>query len=246
MPGRALGIIDQMRYRRGVDRPVASVQRRLWIACVLSAVLCAACSSQHEQFLQVSARSDAGTAQAGGKAGAGPMPDCNTVEMDGDVLVEHMKDFTARFSVGTPYTKTVMLFGGAPVLQDDTPSTFYIFGLDKHDAQMLAMSYPDFYLCSSPGGMEAKKHIVSYDFVPGSCDVYEQLVAALRTYDGNVAAGGDRTSLELQGAPLELLSVTQDSNGADATSQVMNMNFHLVTSVTQLTGQSVLAFGTSS
>ncbi len=36
--------------------------------------------------------------------------------------------------------------------------------------------------------------------------------------------------------PLKLLSVTQDSNGADATGQVTGMSFHLVTGLTQLTG----------
>ena len=90
-----------------------------------------------------------------------------------------------------------------------------------------------------PGGQEASKYIVPYDLVPANCEVYEQIVAALRQYDTNVTKGGDRTSLRFEGAPLELESVIADATGEDVTDQVSNQDFHLVTAVEQLTGQSV-------
>jgi hypothetical protein len=170
---------------------------------------------------------------------------CDLVEMDGAFVVEKERDFTARFRVGAPYTKTVMLFGGEPVEDDNVFSNAYIFGLDKVDALMLAEKYPDFYNCSSPGGQEASRYIVPYDLVPANCQIYEQIVAALRQYDTNVAKGGDRTSLRFEGAPLELESVIEDGTGKNVTAQVSNQDFHLVTAVEQLTGQSVVSFGTT-
>jgi hypothetical protein len=60
-----------------------------------------------------------------------------------------------------------------------------------------------------------------------------------------VTRGGDRTSLRFEGAPLELDSVIEDATGKNVTAQVSNQDFHLVTSVEQLTGQSVVSFGTT-
>ena len=138
-----------------------------------------------------------------------------------------------------------MLFGGAQVDQPNTPSRAYIFGLDKVDAQRMAMKYPDFYLCSSAGGQEAATYIEVYDIVPASCKVYQQLVTALRVYNSHVVRGGDRTSLRLEGAPLTVTSVTADASGQDVSAQVSGQHFHLVTAVQQLTGESVLDFGTT-
>jgi hypothetical protein len=170
---------------------------------------------------------------------------CDQVEMDGEYVVEHETDFTARFQVGDRYTKTVMLFGGAPVEDENVLSNAYIFGLDKQDALMLAKKYPDFSNCRSPGGQEASKYIISYDLVPATCDVYDRITAALRQYDANVANSGDRTSLRFDGAPLRLESVTADATGEDVTAQVTDKNFQLVTAVEQLTGESVVSFGTT-
>jgi hypothetical protein len=169
---------------------------------------------------------------------------CDSVEMYGEYVVEHEKDFTARFRVGEPYTKTVMLFGGEP-LAENVLGNAYIIGLDKVDALMLAQKYPDFYNCSSPGGQEASRYIVPYELVPANCQIYDQILAALRQFHMNVNSGGDRTSLRFDGAPLELESVIEDATGKDVTDMVTGQDFHLVTAVEQLTGQSVLSFGTT-
>ncbi|MFI5307868.1 MAG: hypothetical protein ACHQ53_10970 [Polyangiales bacterium] len=218
------------------------------VAWALCSVLCSACGAKHESVVEVRSGADAGNTSGNGNhttgtadAGSG----CEMVEMNGDVLLEHEKDFTAHFQIGAPYTKTVMLFGGEPITQDNVVGSAYIFGLDKMDALMLAQKYPDFYLCSSPGGKEASMYIVPYYLVPATCDIYDQIVKALRTYNVNVSHGGDRTSLLLQGSPLQLESVTADATGEDVTSQVTMQNFHLITAVQQLTGESVLSFGTA-
>jgi hypothetical protein len=130
-------------------------------------------------------------------------------------------------------------------VDDDVLSNAYILGLDKEDALMLAELFPDFYLCSSPGGDAAADHIFPYDLVPASCEVYEKLVNALNRFRINRESGGDRTSLRLEGAPLELVSVIDDASGVDVTDQVTDQHFHLVTAVEQLTGESVLEFGTT-
>lgn len=174
-----------------------------------------------------------------------PAEDCDLVQMDGDSLVLHEEDVTARFVVGASYTKTVMLFGGEPVEHDNAVSNVYIIGLDKMDALMLAEKYEDFYLCNSPGGEEAQNYILDYDLVPATCLVYDQIIMALRQFDTNNAAGGDRVSLRFDGAPLELDSVIVDATGEDVTEHFSDLKFHLVTAVEQLTGQSVLAFGTT-
>ena len=170
---------------------------------------------------------------------------CDRVQVDGDVVIEQERDFTARFRAGEAYTKTVMLFGGEPVESDNVFSNAYIYALDKQDALMLAKKYPDFANCSSPGGMEASSFIVSYDLVPANCEVYEQIKAALRKYQSNLARGGDRTSLRFQGAALELESATDEGSGQDVTDQVAGQDFQLVTAVEQLTGESVVSFGTT-
>jgi hypothetical protein len=216
---------------------------RLSRVLALSAVLSGACGGgEGEAFVDVGMPRDA--MDKGGETHmADPRRACETVEMDGEFVVEHEQDFTGRFSMGEPYTKTVMLFGGEPVQEVNVLSSAYIFGLDKVDAQMLAKKYPDFANCSSPGGQEASRYIVPYDLVPASCEVYDQIVDALRVYHENAVAGGDRTSLRFEGAPLELESVTADATGEDVTDQVKDQDFHLVTSVEQLTGQSVVSFG---
>ncbi len=170
---------------------------------------------------------------------------CWPVMMDGDVVVLQEEDVTSTFRAGEPYTKTVMLFGGEPVEHDNAVSNIYIFALDKEDALTLAAKYPDFYLCSSPGGQEAQQFILSYDLVPATCQVYEQLLSALRAFNRNNATGGDRVSLQFDGAPLELESTIVDATGEDVTDQLLDRDFHLVTAVEQLTGQSVLEFGTT-
>jgi hypothetical protein len=173
-----------------------------------------------------------------------PPTGCATVESNGDVVVEHLKDFTAQFQLGTSYNRTVMLFGGMTVQQPNTPSRAYIFGLDKVDAQKMADKYPDFYLCSSVGGQEAASYIQVYDIVPATCKIHQQLVTALRLYEKNAAAGGDRTSLRLEGAPMTVTSLTADATCEDVSKQVAGQQFHLITAVQQLTGESLFRFGT--
>jgi hypothetical protein len=175
----------------------------------------------------------------------GPDPGCDMVEIDGDFVIEHETRFTARYRIGERSTKTIMLFGGEPVEGEDVLSNAYILGLDKQDALALAEVFPDFFLCSSPGGDAAAEHIFPYDLVPASCEVYEKLVTALVQFRINREAGGDRTSLRIEGAPLELVSVIDDASGVDVSDQVTDQHFHLVTEVEQLTGESVLEFGTT-
>jgi hypothetical protein len=224
---------------------VTGYRSRTSIALALSACLWAACGGDGEDTVRARKAPDGGTATAGSAAPADPDRGCDSVQLDGELVVEHEKDFTARFRMGEPYTKTMMLFGGEPVETENVFSNAYIFGLDKADALMLAKKYPDFYMCSSPGGQEAADYIIPYDLVPATCEVYDQLVTALRQYSKNSVAGGDRTSLRLEGAPLQLESVTADATGNDATGQVTDQDFHLVTAVQQLTGESVIAFGTN-
>ena len=219
------------------------------IALWLCAWLCAACGSggQDNASIDVHPAPDASDAglQDQTPTQSAAMGRCDGVELDGDLLVEHTQDFSARFKVGTAYSKTLMLFGGEAMLKPNALSRAYIFGLDKVDAQMLAQKYPDFYLCSSPGGREASTYIRTYDLVPATCEIYDQLVAALHQYNVNVARGGDRTSLRLEGSPLTLQSVVSDATGQDVSDQVSDQQFHLVTGVKQLTGESVLSFGTT-
>lgn len=246
----------------GIVVPVARFRRsRPLLTLALCALLCAACGATRREEFVVAGADDpmAATGVAGsdatgldmtgmdvtGSSQTGLAESCDLVRMDGDALLEQEKDFTARYRLGERYTKTVMLFGGEPVVQDNVLSNAYIFGLDQTDAQALAKKYPDFYLCSSPGGMEASSYIVPYDLVPATCEIYDQIVTALAQYDENVASGGDRTSLRFDGAPLELESAIADATGEDVTAQASDYNFHLVTAVEQLTGESVLSFGTS-
>lgn len=221
---------------------VAVFRSRAAAAAVLCAVLAAGCGGG-EGGPKVSV----GDPGDGDGSAAEPEREstCDAIEIDGDVVTEHEANFTARYRIGQRYTKTVMLFGGEAIAAEDTLGNAYVLGLDKSDAMMLAQEYPDFHLCSSPGGDAAAAHVFPYDFVPASCDVYERLIAALDQFRLNHRAGGDRTSIRFEGAPLELIDVVQNDNGADVTDQVTTADFHLITSVEQLTGQSVLEFGTT-
>jgi len=207
--------------------------------------LCACSASREDKTVVVPDVPDAGEPDAATPDQPALPSGCVDVEIQGDQVVEHLEDFTARFELGTPYNRTVMLFGGMPVPKANTPTRAYIFGLDKVDAVMMAEKYPDFYLCSSVGGQEAATYIQVYDIIPATCKVYQQLVAALRVYAKNAAAGGDRTSLRLEGSPLTVKSVTADATGEDVSDQVADQRFHLITGVQQLTGESLLRFGTT-
>jgi hypothetical protein len=227
---------------------VAAFRSRLsLVVLALSALLATACGDDGENVVRVHKAADAGMAGRSGGGVVEPEPDhaCDAVELDGDLVLEHERDYTATYRRGEPYEKTLMLFGGEQVEEANALSNAYIFGLDKADALMLAQKYPDFSQCSSPGGMEASMYIVSYDLVPATCEVYDLLVKALQQYTKNLAAGSDRTSLRLEGAPLQLESVIADATGEDATDDVAEHNFHLVTGVEQLTGESVISFGSS-
>ena len=209
----------------------------------LCAWLCAvACGSDDRKAVGVPDAKDAGPEPM--TPMTDPTKGCVDVELDGTTVVEHLADFTATFEAGTSYDRTVMLFGGGPVEQPNTPRRAYIYAMDKVDAQMMAKKYPDFYLCSSVGGQEASTYIRVYDLVPATCQIHQQLVAALRVYNANVTRGGDRTSLRLEGAPLTVKSVTADTTGEDVSAQVSGQQFHVITKVQQLTGESVLDFGT--
>lgn len=223
---------------------VAGLHSRAVFVSLVCALLCSACSGAGQRSVSVGEGTDA--AMPGGDAGVVEnVVNCDPVSREGDFVLEQEKDVTVRYRVGAPYSRTIMLFGGELVEEDNTLGNAYVFGLDKTDALMLAAKYPDFYLCSSPGGKEASNYIVPYDLVPASCAIYEQIIRALDTYDKSVTSGGDRTSLRLDGFQLELVSVTVDTTGEDITSQVSDQDFHLVTKVEQLTGESVLEFGTS-
>lgn len=236
---------------------VAGFRSRVLTVCALSVLLCAACgSTEPERFVEAGSPDDPaldlGAAGAGtmemeigsGSAATGLAESCDRISMSGEGLLENEVHFTATFRLGEGYTRTVMLFGGESY-EEDIIGNGYFFGLDKADAEVLAMKYPDFYLCSSPGGMEAMEHIIPYDFVPANCEIYGQIMTALADYDENVVKGGDRTSLQFDGVPLELESVIDDGSGQDVTDMVSGQSFHLITKVQQLTGESVLDFGTS-
>jgi hypothetical protein len=214
-------------------------------ALALCVWLCAACSAGDDKSVGVPPPSDAGEQDATTPSAPTETDGCVEVTRTGDTVVEQLEDFTATFQVQTTYDRTVMLFGGEPVQKPNTPSRAYIYGLDKADAQMMAKKYPDFYLCSSPGGQEAATYIKVYDLVPATCEVYQQLLAAIRVFTANAQRGGDRTSLRLEGATLDVTSVLANASGEDVKAQVEGQQFHLVTKVQQLTGESVLAFGTT-
>jgi hypothetical protein len=227
---------------------VSALGSRATLYFVLFAGLGAACSGSTTSNTRVVVPEapDAGEQQP--PTAAEPKPTtsgCVDVALTGDTVVEQLQDFTAEFQAGEAYDRTVMLFGGATVAQPNTPSRAYIYALDKVDAQRMAQKYPDFYLCSSPGGQEAATYIQVYDLVPANCEIHDKLATALKHFARNAARGGDRTSLRLRGAPLTVTSVTSDANGQDVSDQVSDQRFHLITEVQELTGQSLLGFGTT-
>jgi hypothetical protein len=209
-------------------------------AALALATLLFGCSSPPEEpAVQLMAR-DSGVAEQQG----GTDTDCDNVTIDGDEVTVHEEDVTAHFTmVGEIHNSTVMIFGGDKVEFDNAVSNMALKALDQTDALVLAEKYEDFYLCSSPGGIEAQNYIVQYDLVPASCDVYNQLVAALRDFARNSQAGGDRVSLSFEGVELTLDSAAFDSSGMDVTDQLEDLNFHLVTKVEQITGESLIEFG---
>lgn len=216
--------------------------KRWWFQCAPMAIaLLGACSSGPEPTVQLSA--DAGPDQGDGGTDAGPNTDCDNVTIVGDQVTVHEETVTARLTMGELKTNTVMMFGGDTVDFDDAVSNVALKALDQTDAVMLAQTYPDFYLCSSPGGLAAQNYIVQFDLVPASCQVYDQLVSALADLKRAAASGTDRVSLKFDGAPLTLDSVTFDASGLDATDQLQDLNFYLVTKVEQITGESLLDFG---
>jgi len=228
---------------------IAPLYSRASIALALFLALSAGCDSGGgDQTVSVGRGRDAGDLSDDAGMDEPDEPACDRVEIDGDQVIEHERDLSLRYRAGEPYTKTVMLFGGGSVVDPNVPSNAYVLGLDKMDALMLAEDFPDFYLCSSPGGQAAADLLRAYDLVPADCEVFEQLVRALRRFHQNRAAGGDRTSIQFQGAPLALEAVL-DTSGNDVTDQVrdqvVDLDLHLVTSLEQLTGESVLSFGTS-
>src|SRR5690349_8946523 len=152
---------------------VAGFLSRASIASAMLVWACCACGGESGDGVSVGAAPDGAVSEGDASRmdeDVDPLAvGCDVVEVDGSMVVERERDFTATFHVGEPYTKTVMLFGGERLEEENLIGNAYILGLDKEDAQMLAQEYPDFYLCSSAGGMAAADHILPYDLVPASC-----------------------------------------------------------------------------
>src|SRR5687768_787985 len=117
---------------------VVVFRSRVSIGVALCALLwCAGCGgSSNNPTVSVGDGSDAGDRDARTMEDVSRAA-CDRVEIDGDLVVERETHFTARYRMGEPYTKTIMLFGGESVPTDDVLSNAYIIGLDKMDALML-------------------------------------------------------------------------------------------------------------
>ncbi|MDH5676314.1 MAG: hypothetical protein OEZ06_29610 [Myxococcales bacterium] len=176
-----------------------------------------------------------------------PTDICNEVVINDMQVIVREESVVAKLSQSAPFANVVMLFGGEEMKHNDAVRTVAILGLDQTDAIEAAKTYPDFDLCSSAGAEDEaiQAKLKQIDFVPATCEIHEAIVAALEVFETNRDTMGDRTSLRLEGAMLQLQSASVQDTDEDVTNRYTGLELLLVTDVEQLTGKSVIELGTS-
>jgi hypothetical protein len=101
-----------------------------------------------------------------------------------------------------------MLFGGSYIAHKNTIGPIFLAGLAIEDAEGIYASYPDFFMCASPGASLAKSLIYDLSLIPYSSSVLRTLKTAVNEFNQNIRKGGERVCVALEGEQLEMQSVT--------------------------------------
>lgn len=141
------------------------------------------------------------------------------VEIAKDEVTVNAGQLQAKFELGKPLDKTVMLFGGAYLEQENAVFPVTMAVLSDKAAKSIYERHPDFLKCSSPGAAEAQPMVVQYNLIPRDGNTASELKNALDTFDSNLKSGGERVCLRLKGNKIKLKSVKVPSQDEDLTSQ---------------------------
>lgn len=130
-------------------------------------------------------------------------------------------DLEYRFSRQGPLADRFMLFGGDSISHRNSPMHAIVSTLPLHHAQLIAQSYPDFYMCKSPGAAQAQAYVESMALITASRRVRGTLEEAIDLFEKRLRSGGERTCIGVKGAALSLESVSLRQDGTDISDEVV-------------------------
>jgi hypothetical protein len=140
--------------------------------------------------------------------------------VDGREVVRDMGEAEARFSVVGSADAAYMLFGGQVAPRRHSVVHATVAGLPIQHARLIAASYPDFHLCKSPGAPQAQRFTENLSLLAANRGARDALAEALDLYHARIGGDGERTCIQVAGAPLDLESVRLRDGSRDFTDQV--------------------------
>jgi cellobiose-specific phosphotransferase system component IIA len=110
----------------------------------------------------------------------------------------------ARFERGASMEQGYMLFGGLEAEKSGHFINVFVSGLEERHVSLISQTYPDFYMCGSPGADSAKGWVEDMGLIAESGSVRNTLLEAVRLHDQRIRQGAERTCLRMRAETLYL------------------------------------------
>jgi hypothetical protein len=168
----------------------------------------------------------------------------NVTVATGEITV-HMKDLDVCFTRDDRFSSTYMLFGGDHMTDKRMIIPLFISGVDAEDGKDIAVQYPDFWMCKSPGASRAQSCCMQLNLVPSNADITEDIKDTIANFKESLGDEEDRVCIKLQGDILRLKSVIFVEQNEDITSQLArqfeSMDCRFITRAEQVGWKQVLS-----
>ena len=172
--------------------------------------------------------------------GLGPFKGSGNITISGDEVTVHRADLEGTFIATDVLSDTYMLFGGTYTAHKNAISPILMAGLAIEEAKGIYESYPDFFMCGSPGASLAKSLISDLIIIPFSSPVLRTLKDAIDIFKQNIGIGGERVCVALEGEQLEMQSVILKQTKEEIGHRFGQKRFYLVRLAEQVECKSLL------
>jgi hypothetical protein len=164
--------------------------------------------------------------------------------VDGSSVELATDDFDVRFSRGSPFSESYMVFGGYNKQLKNAFFHVSLAGLPVTSARSIHRSYPDFHMCKSPGAKQAQQLTRDMNFVAADASAKGALIDVVDLHEKRIGSGGERTCVTVSGSELSLESVRGRQVEEDVTSDIRrtlgNSKYYLAESAEVADCQSLL------
>lgn len=140
------------------------------------------------------------------------------VSEEGRQVVVQSNGVETRFTKLGPASGTFMLFGG--IGQDTVWANADMSVIDGPQVEWLSRTWPDFYMCKSPGAKQAMELTHQLSLVAASGSVRNTLQGSVHRFEENLRGNGERVCVALSGQRLAVSSSTILANGTNFLQQI--------------------------